>query len=294
LWPPEGAVSDAFVRALDGRSVRWIASGSQVLANSLRHAGREITPAAMARPYRLPTLAPDVMCLFRDDFLSDLIGFEYRKWHGGDAARHFVGEVESLAARTAPAPRPLVTVIIDGENAWEYYPYNGYFFLKDLYELLAAHPSIRPCTMREWLGWREAGLAAGDADPCGVLPGLVAGSWVFGDLTTWIGAADKNRAWDLLCAAKSAFDAARAAGRLDAAQIAEATRHLAVAESSDWTWWFGDYNPAESVARFDALFRATLQRLYQTLGVAPPAALDTPVSLGNATAPSDGAIRRAS
>jgi alpha-amylase/alpha-mannosidase (GH57 family) len=294
LWPPEGAVSDAFVRALAGRSVRWIASGSQVLANSLRHAGREITPAAMARPYRLPALAPEVMCLFRDDLLSDLIGFEYRNWHGGDAARHFVGEVESLAARTAPAPRPLVTVIIDGENAWEYYPYNGYFFLKDLYELLAAHPSIRPCTMREWLGWRETSLAAGDADPCGVLPGLVAGSWVYGDLTTWIGAADKNRAWDLLCDAKAAFDAARAAGRLDAAQIAEATRHLAVAESSDWTWWFGDYNPAESVARFDALFRATLQRLYQTLNVAPPAALDTPVSLGNATAPSDGAIRRAS
>ncbi len=132
LWPPEGAVSDAFVRALDGRSVRWIASGSQVLGNSLRRAGRELTPAAMARPYRLPALAPDVMCLFRDDLLSDLIGFEYRKWHSGDAARHFVGELESLALRTAPAPRPLVTVIIDGENAWEYYPYNGYFFLKDL------------------------------------------------------------------------------------------------------------------------------------------------------------------
>jgi alpha-amylase/alpha-mannosidase (GH57 family) len=293
LWPPEGAVSDAFVRALDGRSVRWIASGSQVLANSLRRAGLELTPAAMARPYRLPALAPDVMCLFRDDLLSDLIGFEYRKWHSGDAARHFVGELESLARRAAPAARPLVTVIIDGENAWEYYPYNGYFFLRDLYELLAAHPSIRPCTMREWMGWREASLAAGEADPCGELPGLVAGSWVFGDLTTWIGATDKNRAWDLLCEAKAAFDAALTAGGLEPAQVAAATRHLAVAESSDWTWWFGDYNPAESVARFDALFRATLARLYQTLGIAPPAALDTPVSLGNATAPSDGAIRRA-
>jgi len=116
---------------------------------------------------------------------------------------------------------------------------------------------------------------------------------VFGDLTTWIGAADKNRAWDLLCEAKAAFDAALATGRLDAAQVAEATRHLAVAESSDWTWWFGDYNPAQSVARFDALFRATLVRLYHTLGLAAPAALDTPVSLGNATAPADGAIRRA-
>jgi len=293
LWPPEGAVSDAFVQALDGRAVRWIASGSQVLGNSLRHAGRELGPAAMTRPYRLPSLAHDVVCLFRDDLLSDLIGFEYRKWHSGDAAGHFVGELESLAARTAPAPRPLVTVIVDGENAWEYYPYNGYFFVNDLYERLAAHPSIRPCTMREWLGWRDAALAAGEPDPCGELPGLVAGSWVFGDLTTWIGAPDKNRAWDLLCEAKAAFDATLAEGRLDGAQVAEATRHLAVAESSDWTWWFGDYNPAESVARFDALFRATLVRLYQSLAMPPPPALDAPVSLGNATAPSDGAIRRA-
>ena len=293
LWPPEGAVSDAFVRALDGRPVRWIASGSQVLGNSLRRAGVGLAPATMARPYRLPELAPDLVCVFRDDLLSDLIGFEYRKWHSGDAARHFVGELEALAARTAPAPRPLVTVIIDGENAWEYYPYNGYFFLTDLYERLAAHPSIRPCTMREWLGWRDAALADGGADPCGELPGLVAGSWVFGDLTTWIGSPDKNRAWDLLCEAKAAFDAALATGRLDATQVAEATRHLAVAESSDWTWWFGDYNPAQSVARFDALYRATLVRLYHTLGLAAPAALDTPVSLGNATAPADGAIRRA-
>jgi alpha-amylase/alpha-mannosidase (GH57 family) len=293
LWPPEGAVSDAFVRALDGRPLRWIASGSQVLGNSLRRAGIEPGPMAMARPYRFPALARDVVCVFRDDLLSDLIGFEYRKWHSGDAARHFVGELEGLAERTAPARRPLVTVIIDGENAWEYYPYNGYFFLADLYERLAAHPSIRPCTMRDWLGWREVALARGEADPCGELPGLVAGSWVFGDLTTWIGSPDKNRAWDLLCDAKAAFDAALAAGRLDHAAIAEATRHLGVAESSDWTWWFGDYNPAESVARFDALYRATLSRLYHALGLEAPAALDAPVSLGNATAPSDGAIRRA-
>lgn len=293
LWPPEGAVSDAFVRALDGQPVRWIASGSQVLGNSLRRAGREPTIAAMARPYRLPALAPGVVCVFRDDLLSDLIGFEYRKWHSGEAARHFVAELESLALRAAPAERPLATVVIDGENAWEYYPYNGYFFLTDLYERLAGHPSIRPCTMREWLAWRDATLAAGGVDPCGELPGLVAGSWVFGDLTTWIGVPDKNRAWDLLCEAKAAFDAARATGRLSATQIEEATRHLAVAESSDWTWWFGDYNPADSVSRFDALYRATLVRLYQTLGLPPPAALDTPVSTGNATAPNDGAIRRA-
>jgi alpha-amylase/alpha-mannosidase (GH57 family) len=294
LWPPEGAVSDAFVQALDGHPVRWIASGSQVLERSLRRTGLEATPAAMARPYRLPSLAPELVCLFRDDLLSDLIGFEYRKWHSGDAAGHFVGELEALAKRTAPAPRPLVTVIVDGENAWEYYPYNGYFFLNDLYQRLAAHPSIRPCTVREWLAYRDAALADGRDDPCGELPGLVAGSWVYGDLTTWIGSPDKNRAWDLLCDAKAAFDAALASGRLDPAQVAEATRHLAVAESSDWTWWFGDYNPAQSVARFDALFRATLVRLYRTLGLAVPPALDTPVSLGNATAPSDGAIRRAS
>ncbi len=40
---------------------------------------------------------------------------------------------------------------------------------------------------------------------------------------------------------------------------------LAICEGSDWFWWFGDYNPRESVATFDRLFRDNLASLYRLL-----------------------------
>jgi alpha-amylase/alpha-mannosidase (GH57 family) len=241
----------------------------------------------------LPSLAPNMLCFFRDDRLSDLIGFEYRKWHSGQAAAHFVGELEAIASAATSGARPLVCVIVDGENAWEYYPYNGYYFVSDLYARLAKHALIRARTCRDVVASLDGAAASGLPDAAGTLPGLVAGSWVYGDFMTWIGSPDKNRAWDLLAAAKAACDEALASGRISAQQQAQVSRQLAVCEGSDWFWWFGDYNPADAVARFDALYRANLRRLYEMIGVPPPAALAQPVSAGSATAVSEGAIRRA-
>jgi alpha-amylase/alpha-mannosidase (GH57 family) len=294
LWPAEGGVSDDFVRALAAHPLRWTASGSQVLENSLRRAGVASPDASAAhRAYRLPDVAPGMLCFFRDDRLSDLIGFEYRNWHSDEAAADFVAELEAIGAAAAGGSRPLVTVIVDGENAWEYYPYNGFYFLSGLYERLAQHPLIRPRTGRDVVSAREVALAAGRPDAAGTLPGLIAGSWVYGDFSTWIGSADKNRAWDLLVQAKTACDEAIAQGRLAPDRREAVSRQLAVCEGSDWFWWFGDYNPAEAVARFDALYRMNLARLYTLIDAPPPPELDAPVSAGDASAVSEGAIRRA-
>lgn len=288
LWPAEGAVSDGVLAAAGRAGVAWIASGEQVLAHSLARAGMAAgtRDSYLYRAWRVPVQAPGTLCFFRDDRLSDQIGFVYRSWDGVHAARHFVGELEAIAARADPAKSaPIVSVILDGENPWEHYPYNGYYFLDALYAALEAHPSIRMRTFRDWIAER------GDA---GDLPGLVAGSWVYGDLATWIGAPEKNAAWDLLVCAKQAFDAAITAGTLDAAERAAAERQLAVCESSDWFWWLGDYNPAESVATFDRLYREQLAELYRRLRFAPPPALDAPLARGTAGRPgADGAMRRA-
>jgi alpha-amylase/alpha-mannosidase (GH57 family) len=294
LWPPEGGISDAFARCVARHPLRWIASGSQVLVNSLRAAAPEDAQAASAmyRPYRLTDATPALTCVFRDDRLSDLIGFEYRQWHSGDAAAHFVGELEAIAAAASVDARPLVTIIVDGENAWEHYPYNGYYFLTDLYDRLAAHPAIRARTGREIVASTDARAQAG-TEAAYALPHVVAGSWVYGDFATWIGAPDKNRAWDLLAAAKDACDDALANGRVAPEDRDALSRQLAVCEGSDWFWWFGDYNPADAVARFDALYRDNLARLYALLGLPRPAALDEPISRGSATAVSEGTIRRA-
>ena len=54
-----------------------------------------------------------------------------------------------------------------------------------------------------------------------------------------------------------------------------------------------DYNPAESVAIFDRLFRANLANLYQLLQLAAPAQLSDPISRGGGHPDLGGAMRRA-
>lgn len=295
VWPAEGAVSDAVIGLAGEAGFAWIASGEQVLANSLarmgeRPADREVY---LYRPYRLPSAAPAVTCFFRDDRLSDLIGFEYRNWDGGDAARHLIGEVEAIAERAPGGTRPVVSIILDGENAWDHYPYNAYYFLDGLYAGLEEHATIQTATYRDWLA-RQPRAADGTVATAQPLASVVAGSWVYGSFTTWIGSHDKNLAWDLLVSAKHAYDLVLASGRLTHAEAEAALRQLAVCESSDWFWWFGDYNPARSVASFDRLYRANLATLYRLLHLAPPAQLDEPLSRGDASAHFDSAMRRAS
>ncbi|HEX8988279.1 MAG TPA: glycoside hydrolase family 57 protein [Rhodocyclaceae bacterium] len=284
MWPAEGAVSASLAALFALHGNRWLASGEGVLRNSLRAAGLA-TERAAYRPWQIAE-APGLALFFRDERLSDMIGFEYAKWHGRDAARHFVGQLELILSQAAPGETPIVGVVLDGENAWEHYPYNAYYFFDDLYALLENHPSIRTTTYGE--------IVARDAPPAAsVLPQLTAGSWVYGTLSTWIGDADKNRAWDLLCEAKHSYDMVMGSGRLDPQESAAAQAQLAICESSDWFWWFGDYNPAPAVASFDRLYRHNLANLYRLLKLTPPAELEVPISAGSVAATQDGTMRRA-
>jgi alpha-amylase/alpha-mannosidase (GH57 family) len=282
MWPAEGAVSEDFVKHLAVADCRWIASGEGVLNNSLA-TSKLSDPRAAYHPWKLEQ-APGLTLFFRDERLSDLIGFDYAKWHGRDAAKHLVLQLEAILDAAAEDETPVVSIILDGENAWEHYPYNGYYFFEDLYGLLAEHPRIRTTTYAELLARPSPPAAA-------VLPRLTAGSWVYGTLSTWIGDEAKNRGWDLLCEAKQSCDRVLASGRLDAAQVAAVNAQLAICESSDWFWWFGDYNPSAAVASFDSLYRRNLARLYGLLQLEPPAHLDTPICAGSATA-EGGSMRR--
>jgi alpha-amylase/alpha-mannosidase (GH57 family) len=283
LWPAEGALSTAFLRLLAESGVRWTASGEGVLAGSLQRAGGYERARDLYRPWRAEALAPAIF--FRDDRLSDLVGFEYRNWHSGDAAAHLIAEVERIAAEAPAGVEPVVAVILDGENAWEHYPYNGYYFLSALYEGLARHPVLRTATPREVLA------RSGNAAP-GTLAALRAGSWVRGDLLTWIGTPAKNRAWDLLCSAKRSFDLVIASGRLDAAARSAALEQLADCEGSDWFWWLEDGTANPAVAAFDALFRAKLAHLYRLLGLPAPARLAEPLCAGGESSGGDSTMRR--
>ncbi|SEP31114.1 glycoside hydrolase family 57 protein [Nitrosovibrio sp. Nv6] len=291
IWPAEGAISAPLLEILADHGCQWSASGEGVLANSLQMSNApEPLPERgryLYRPYRVEGGAGGVTCFFRDEKLSDMIGFEYSKWFGRDAAEHLVHSLEDIGRNATPGENPVVSVILDGENAWEYYPYNGYYFLNDLYEILENHDSIRVTTYQDYLA------TAKQVDVV-TLPVLAAGSWVYGSFSTWIGDRDKNCAWDLLCAAKHSYDLVMQSGRLTDEEKAKAERQLASCESSDWFWWLGDYNPPYVVSSFDQLFRDNLANLYGLLKLPVPETVREPISQGGDAHELGGAMRRAS
>ncbi len=293
MWPAEGSISNETLVVLEEGGCRWAASGEGVLVNSLLKQPHSVVPYRaqyLYRPYRLVNEAQGLTCFFRDDRLSDLIGFEYSRWHGQDAARHFIEQIETISQQSPEGETPIVSIILDGENAWEYYPYNGFYFLDELYNELEAHPDIHTTTYSDYL---NSGVARSDSAQVRRLPGIVAGSWVYGDFSTWIGSKEKNHAWDLLCAAKQSYDMVIASGRLSQAEQEAAENQLCTCESSDWFWWFGDYNPSHAVVSFDRLFRHNLTELYNLLKLPAPHNLAEPISQGSAgEIEAGGAMRR--
>lgn len=273
-WPAEGALCGETVKLLGEIGFAWTASGQAVLCNSLGrpHPGSE----DIHRPWRLTENGPVIF--FRDDGLSDLIGFTYKDWHADDAVNNFISHLETIAAEKAE-PGRVVSVILDGENAWEHYPDNGYHFIGSLYRKLLAHPGIELTTFSRCL--------SDAAVPVRRLKRLVAGSWVHGNLDTWIGDQDKNRAWEMLVVAKQQWD------NLPEDLREQTRRQLAICEGSDWFWWPGDYNPEAIVSRFERLYRRHLADLYRQMGQPPPDHLDQAFSRGGGQQEGSGTMRPA-
>lgn len=276
-WPSEGGVSDAALALIGDAGFAWAASGQQVLRHSLDtdEPGSDL----LHRPWRFGSDGP--LVFFRDDALSDRIGFVYQDWHADDAVADLIGHLENIADAEGAGPGRVVPIILDGENAWEYYPDNGWHFLDALYRELVEHPRIELATFQDVM--ERAEIAAG------TLEHVVAGSWVHGDFNTWIGDPQKNRAWELLLDARAAVDSARAAGM---SRDDEVERRLAVCESSDWFWWPGEYNPPAAVAAFDRLFRRQLAALYTAAGLEPPVELDHTFAHGEGHPEHGGTMRR--
>ena len=284
-WPSEGAISAGTIEMLEKAGFKWLASSANVLGASLRVAGAADNDDLRAYNHSYALPGGKLSCYFRDDTLSDRIGFNYSTWHGDDAAKNFAQELAQLARNYNGNSGHAVLIALDGENAWEYYPFNGYYFLRALYAALADHPQLELTTLS-------------DCSQRGITPlplqKVVTGSWVHGTLATWMGDVAKNAAWDLLCEAKIAFDRVMREGTFDESQRMALERQLALCESSDWFWWFGDYNPAEAVGQFDRLYRRQLVNLYRLLELPAPDNLNHPISIGRGAPESGGVMRRAS
>ena len=281
-WPSEGAVSEPTLKLLEEEGFSWAATGQQVLNNSLMASYGHLPENWVHTPYRVHEGRLSVF--FRDDGLSDLIGFTYGDWHSDDAVGDLISHLENIADACEDNPDAVVSIIMDGENAWEYYPHNASYFLSAMYERLSEHPRLHLTTFSD-AKREQQNLAP-------TLSHLVAGSWVYGTFSTWIGDRDKNRAWDMLGEAKVTYDRVVADKHFSEDLMEELERQLAICEGSDWFWWFGDYNPGETVSDFEQLFRRQLSHLYELLGEPIPDYLSKVFAVGTGDPSQGGAMRK--
>ncbi|MBV8731867.1 MAG: glycoside hydrolase, partial [Acidobacteriia bacterium] len=264
LWPSEGSVSDEVFAIASEVGFRWAATDSGVLNRTLN---RGVPVDGLYRPYRWTQGERNMHVIFRDHFLSDLIGFVYMKMNAAQAADDFLRRIrENCADFLASGRDALVPIILDGENAWEYYHRNGRPFLRELYRRITEDPGLSAVTVSE---------ALARFTPEG-LDHIFPGSWIEANFDVWIGAEEDNQAWTQLLRARQTFDAAATATPADERRRM-AMEELLIAEGSDWCWWYGPEHESANREEFDQLYRSHLANVYRFLELSPPEELSRPI-----------------
>ncbi len=278
VWPSEGSVSDEVLAIAHSLGVKWMATDEGVLGRStgvfFQRDGNGRLPTHLAeRLYNVHHYEngqTEMHMVFRDHTISDLIGFVYSGMDPRDAANHLLHNIKEAAqAVLAQGRDAVVSVILDGENAWEYYPKSGREFLRRFYDALQREGGLEAVTVSEAISRQRNALP---------LKSLVPGSWINANFNVWIGAPEDNRAWDYLNHAREFY--AQNSARASEAQRKLAFEEILIAEGSDWNWWYGPEHHSANDRDFDELYRKHLSNIYQALGATPPDYLSQPITGG--------------
>jgi alpha-amylase/alpha-mannosidase (GH57 family) len=262
LWPSEGSVSDEVFSIASDLGFEWAATDSGVLDRTRQ---RAVPVEGLYRPYEWRQGSRSLRLMFRDHFMSDLIGFVYSRMEASHAAADFLHRIrQNCAGILAGGRDALVPIILDGENAWEYYHRNGRPFLRELYRRISEDSTMCAVTASE--AFR---LTA--AEP---LDHIFPGSWINANFDVWIGAEEDNQAWTQLLRARATFDATTGVPE-DRRRLA--FEELMIAEGSDWCWWYGPEHDSANRVEFDQLYRSHLANVYRFLNLTPPEELSRPI-----------------
>jgi alpha-amylase/alpha-mannosidase (GH57 family) len=273
MWPGEGSIAQPVLEILRRHGILWTAGDVKVLQRS-RPEGQPNTT-----PYQFPAGKEPISIVFRDTELSDRIGFKYQSYEGEIAAEDFVRSILAFAPRKEEKD-VLVTVILDGENAWEWYQkdIDGKSFLHALYRKLTAlyrDRQVVTTTMIEYLRGNPArGIPAHPVELQPRMEWLWPGSWINGNFDTWIGEDEENAAWEYL--RRTREDLARSGvprpdphdapppANTPAWYAHMAWEEMYASEGSDWFWWYGrDQSAPGGDHPFDTSFRVHLRNVYR-------------------------------
>ena len=280
VWPSEGSVSEEVLAIAQSLGVKWLATDEGVLGRTVginfsRDGNGRLPGHADEKLYTIHKYQngeTEMNLLFRDHAISDLVGFVYSGMAAQDAANHLLHNIIANAQPIVQRGRDaVVPVILDGENAWEYYPRSGREFLRRFYDALQRTPGVEAVTVSEAIERQSDKHRLGS---------LVPGSWINANFNVWIGAPEDNRAWDYLYQARNFF--AENAARVSDEQRKLAFEEILIAEGSDWNWWYGPEHHSANDREFDELYRKHLSNVYQALGARPPEYLAQPIMGGTA------------
>lgn len=266
MWPAEGSVSQKAVEKFAENGINWIATDEEVLGNSLQIDIKN--PANRFRLYQKHFQnhnGQKINIFFRDKVLSDLIGFTYSSWNEDDAVNDFMHHLRNIYDSVDFSPH--VAVILDGENAWEYYQHNAYNFFSKLYERLTNTDWLETQTFSEVINNNQI--------PEEIVSNIKAGSWIMGNFRIWIGHPEKNKAWELLSKTKRSIE--KYISNVDADTLEQINKEYHAAEGSDWFWWYGDDHFSIQADVFDKLFRTHLVNIYRLLKLNVPSELFQPI-----------------
>ncbi len=276
LWPSEGSVSEEVLAIANSLGIQWMATDEGVLGRStgvfFARDGNGRLPANLGERlyniHRYEKGSTTMHIVFRDHTISDLIGFVYAGMPPADAAQHLLNSIKEAAKPVLDKGRDaVVSIILDGENAWEYYPKSGREFLRRFYDALSREPGLESVTISEAIARHK---------DFGKMTSLVPGSWINANFNVWIGAPEDNRAWDYLHHAREFY--AQNAARASDGQRQLAFDEILISEGSDWNWWYGPEHHSANDRDFDELYRKHLSNVYQALGAVPPDYLAQPIT----------------
>ena len=262
MWPSEGSVAEDVLPLFTEGGINWIATDEEILFRSEPHLST--ARRHLYRPYLLHRPGGTLNILFRDHALSDAIGFVYTKWDYRDAVADFMKRLHTIGdADNDSTEHSLVSVILDGENCWEYYANDGWDFLRLLYQTLSNDPRIETVTINDYLK---------RFPPVHNIKKLWPGSWINGNYGIWIGHAEDNLAWDYLNDTRAFLTEyiVRHPEKKNMPALKSAWERIYIAEGSDWTWWYGDDHSSGNDEIFDLLFRQNLISIYELLGEKVP------------------------
>ena len=261
FWPAEGSVSLDTAKLFIDNGLKWFCTDEAILFKTLHNSDK----SNIYKNYKLTTENGSIDVRFRDHYLSDAIGFEYSNMDPKSAVSSFIKHLKDIYNSNKHSP--LVNVILDGENAWEFFPNNAQDFFILLYR------TIEEC---EWIECVAMDDISKDEDIITEeISHIGSGSWINGNFDIWIGSDQKNKAWQLLDITKKDYD-------LYKETIDEATNKLIIHEfnvalGSDWFWWYGDDHFTILASQFDELFRTHLINIYHYMGKTVPSELYTPI-----------------